>query len=72
MTNCDYCHLPKLDGQSLDDNGNHEVCGIEWYKRYNAGMCVGCGKNSKISSGVRCSDCYDNNSDYSGYEGPGQ
>ena len=69
MTNCELCHKQTLKGQALNESGNHIVCWLEWNERVKSGKCDRCGTNM-AADGLDCSDCYNNDSHYSGYEGP--
>ena len=69
MTNCEMCHKPVGDGQDHTKIGNHKKCSEEWRRRHDSGKCVTCGTNNRLEPISVCSDCKNNNSDYSGYEG---
>ena len=66
---CDYCGNNVLDSQESVDGLHHDICQDEWNKRYNSGMCVGCGGQRDRVHFTRCSKCtkvYQ----YSNYKGP--
>ena len=65
-----FCYKSILDGQKLAENGEHEICVIEWDKRHAADMCTRCNKNKREHWWNVCSDCESNNSNFQGYEGP--
>ena len=70
MTDCSFCHKPILKKQETgiyDDQ--HKVCWLEWNERIRLGDCDRCGKIF-ATEGRKCSACYNNDSDYSGFEGP--
>ena len=69
MTDCGLCHQPILEGQVLYNNDqDHVLCGDEFERRYESGMCTFCGKNKRLESGA-CQNCT-GNLKFSGYEGP--
>ena len=70
MTDCRYCHLPVLDGKDLNTTGEHDVCVLEWNKRFDDNMCVTCRKNNPNEDVFRCSNCMLHDYDFMGYEGP--
>ena len=70
MANCKLCHNQAINGQGLNALGNHMSCGMEWNKRHMNNMCLKCGKNPQPKHCAACSNCIDNNSDYTGYEEP--
>ena len=70
MTDCAFCHrqiTKKHETGAYDDQ--HKVCWIEWNERIKSGDCERCGKIF-ATQGNKCSNCYDHDYAYSGYEGP--
>ena len=79
MTECKYCHQECLEGQDLQQSDMHKACYDEWWTRYRGGICVRCGRNSRVRvyhnlgtgsfEEQRCEDCAYEGFDYEGYSG---
>ena len=78
MINICCCHESLLDGQDLSNSYVHQVCEDERTKRVFDGNCVRCGQHYGAVDDddgkdyLDCHDCWMNEKDYKGYEGPGQ